>query len=496
MESLEKHFSKYRKQIVGINAEIETPFGDMKKIVYADWVASGRCYEKIENEIKNEIMPYVSNTHTESSGTGKIMTQLYAEAKFIIKQHVNADDSYAVISSGSGMTGVVCQLQRILGLKVPEPFKGTISLKQKDKPIIFISHMEHHSNQISWMETIADVEIIPVKKGLFSLKALKKLLEKHKSRKVKIAVVTACSNVTGEFLPYQKIAKLMHKQKGYCFVDFAACAPYVDIDVNPSKKGEYLDAIYYSTHKFLGGPGATGILIFKKGLYKSTAPDNPGGGTVDWTNCWGGYKYIDDIEVREDGGTPPFLQTIKAAMCHRLKEEMGTENILQREKALLAILIEKLKKIEPLHILGHNYIERLGVISFYIEGLHYDLAVRMLNDYFGIQARGGCSCAGTYGHYLLNIGKKKSKRITDLIDHGDTSKKPGWVRISLHPTMREEEVVYIAKSIKKMVLNHKVWSENYKKHSHKNSFFFVKEHKKPLNGDSAERYFKSMALAM
>ena len=495
MDSLEKHFSKYRNQIIGIDAEIETPFGDMKKIVYADWVASGRCYEKIENKLKNEVMPYVSNTHTESSGTGKIMTQLYAEAKSIIKQHVNAGDSYAVISAGSGMTGVVCQFQRMLGLKIPEPFKASIPLKEEDKPIIFVSHMEHHSNQISWMETIADVEIIPVKKGLFSIKALKRLLAKYKSRKVKIAVVTACSNVTGEFLPYQKIAKLMHKQNGYCFVDFAACAPYVDIDINPAQEGEYLDAIYYSAHKFLGGPGSTGILIFKKALYKGTAPDRPGGGTVDWTNCWGGYKYIDDIEVREDGGTPPFLQTIKAAMCHRLKEEMGVDNILQREKALLAIMVKKLNKLEPLHILGHNTVDRLGVISFYIDGLHYDLAVRMLNDYFGIQARGGCSCAGTYGHYLLNIDKKQSKRITDLIDNGDTSEKPGWVRLSLHPTMTEQEVRYIAKSIKKLVLNHKQWSKNYKKRDGENNFFFVKKQKKPLNGDSAKKYFERMASA-
>ena len=471
---MENYFTKYRKHIIGIDAKIDTPFFGKKKIVYADWTASGRCYELIEDQIKNKIMPYVTNTHTESSGTGKKITKLYSAAKQIIKKHVNADDTYAIISSGSGMTEVINLFQQMLGLKSSQYFNHN-TLQEENKPIIFVSHMEHHSNQISWEETIADVEIIPVKNEGFSLDSLKELLVKYKSRKLKIAAITACSNVTGEFTPYQQVSKLMHEHGGYCFVDFAACAPYVHIDINPKTGGEYLDAIYYSSHKFLGGPGSTGILIFSKKIYPNNAPAKVGGGTVSWTNPWNDYNYFKDIELREDGGTPAFLQTIKSAMCHKLKEEIGVENILEREHQLSTILLERLMKIDSLHLLGNDFINRLSIFSFYIEGLHYDLGVRMLNDYFGIQTRGGCSCAGTYGHFLLDIKKQLSAELTDLIDNGDTSQKPGWIRVSLHPTMTDNEVVYIAESIKKLSEQHENWSKNYVQDSKKNSFSYANQ---------------------
>ena len=253
----------------------------------------------------------------------------------------------------------------------------------------------------------------------------------------------------------------MHQAGGYCFVDFACSAPYVEIDMHPKRKGTDLDAIFFSPHKFLGGPGSAGVLVFNRSLYKNTIPDNPGGGTVDWTNPWGQHKYIDDIEAREDGGTPSFLQTIKAAMCITLKNEMGIENILTREHQLLDLLWDKLAKVPNLEILAPQHRSRLAVISFYIKDLHYNLGVRLLNDKFGIQCRGGCSCAGTYGHYLLNIDQSQSKEITDLIDQGDLSEKPGWIRVSLHPTMTNAEVEHIGDSIKELADNHKQWMDEY-----------------------------------
>jgi selenocysteine lyase/cysteine desulfurase len=252
------------------------------------------------------------------------MTLAYHEARQIIKQHVNASKNDILITEGTGMTGVINKFQRILGLKVSENLKEYTFIPESLRPIIFVSHMEHHSNQTSWLETIADVEIIPANaRGLPCLDSLEALLDKYRHVPVKIAAVTGCSNVTGIRINYHAIAGIMHKHGGLCFVDFACSAPYTDIDMHPENEDEYLDAITFSPHKFLGGPGSAGVLLFNNKLYKNLVPDHPGGGTVSYTNPWGDHNYVDDIETREDGGTPGFLQTIKIAMAVKLKEQMG-----------------------------------------------------------------------------------------------------------------------------------------------------------------------------
>ncbi|UCF21435.1 MAG: aminotransferase class V-fold PLP-dependent enzyme, partial [Gemmatimonadota bacterium] len=247
-------------------------------------------------------------------------------------------------------------------------------------------------------------------------------------------------------------------------------ATYVRIDMHPPDPLEELDAIFFSPHKFLGGPGASGVLIFDSRLYHNAVPDQPGGGTVDWTNPWGGRRYIPDIEEREDGGTPGFLQTIKAALCVQLKERMGVENILAREEELLSLAFAGLRRIPRLHVLAGHIEERLAIISFYVEGLHYNLIVKLLNDRFGIQSRGGCSCAGTYGHYLLHVDPERSRHITDMIDHGDLSEKPGWVRMSFHPTTSDEEVQYVVDAIAKIAVSHGEWSKAYRYSPQSNEF--------------------------
>ena len=453
-------FLKFRDGIIGIDTKIPSSVGEPKTILYADWTASGRNYGPIEKRIQEEIMPLVANTHTDTSATGMAMTHAYHEAQKNIKKHVNAAADDLIITTGSGMTRVVNKLQRILGMKMQD--KYCVLPPAEELPVVFITHMEHHSNQTSWLETIATVEIInPNENGLVDLNHLEELLEKYKNRTVKIASVTACSNVTGITTKYHEMAKIMHKAGGYCFVDFACSAPYVNIDMHPAEDGSHLDAIYFSPHKFMGGPGSTGVLIFNKKLYNKDVPDSPGGGTVDWTNPWGEHKYIDDIEIREDGGTPGFIQTIKAAMCITLKEEMGTKNIAKREEELMDLIWDKMMNTSNIHILADNHKKRLPIISFYIDDLHFNLAVRLLNDRFGIQSRGGCSCAGTYGHYLLHVSKEQSHRITDLVSLGDLSEKPGWIRISLHPTMTNEEVNYLADSILDLAKNHVEWCKDY-----------------------------------
>ena len=458
---LEQHFQAFRKHIIGVDQEFESPFGT-KKIIYTDWTASGRLYRPIEEKICNEFGPFVANTHTETTVSGTAMTKAYHEAKHIIKKHVNCNEDDVLIVSGNGMTGVVNKFQRILGLKIPENLRKYTDIPNEIRPVVFISHMEHHSNQTSWLETIAKVEVIPPDDdGLFCLKNLEVLLEQYKDCTLKIASIVGGSNVTGIQTPHHKVAELMHKHGGVCFVDFACSAPYVDIDMHPENENQALDAIFFSPHKFLGGPGTSGVLVFNKKLYHNMIPDCPGGGTVSWTNPWGEHKYIDNIEDREDGGTPGFLQTIKTALAVKLKEDMGVDNILKREHELTDIIFKHLSDIENIKILAGQHQDRLGVISFYIDDLHFNLGVKLLNDRFGIQTRGGCSCAGTYGHFLLHVDQKTSNELTNEISIGDLVRKPGWIRMSIHPTTTNEEMNFVCESIKSLAENHKEWANDY-----------------------------------
>ncbi|MBK9254562.1 MAG: aminotransferase class V-fold PLP-dependent enzyme [Saprospiraceae bacterium] len=478
--SLEKYFDPFRQNIIGIRQEFESPYG-LKKIVYADWTASGRMYKPIEDLMIQKIYPFVANTHTETNVTGSSMTLAYKKAKEIIKKHVNAIDGDILISSNSGMTGVVNKLQRIIGIKLHEKFQDRIHLLPEDRPVIFVTHMEHHSNQTSWIETTGDVVIIGAcNEGMVDLNDFESLIHKYKDRKIKIAAITSCSNVTGITTPYHKMAAMIHKAGGYCFVDFACSAPYIDIDMHPVEADEYLDAIYFSPHKFLGGPSSSGILIFNQKIYTNKIPDNPGGGTVDWTNPWGEHKYHEEIEAREDGGTPAFLQTIRVALCIQLKEEMGVKNIIAREHELLDKIWSKLTTIPNIRILADQHKSRLGVISFYIDNLHFNLAVKLLNDRFGIQMRGGCSCAGTYGHYLLEVSHEKSKKLTDEISKGFLANKPGWVRMSVHPTTSDAEMDFILSALEELCLHHEDWAKDYHYDPHTNEFYH-KSGKENLN---------------
>ncbi len=461
MGHLEKYFEKFRNNIIGIDQTFQSPYGE-QKIIYGDWIASGRLYAPIDNKITNIIGPFVGNTHTETSETGIRMTQAYLRSHQLIKKHVNAGPNDVIITSGSGMTDVINKFQRILGLKYCGKITQKGCLAERERPVVFITHMEHHSNQTPWYETNADVVVIEPGTGLLvDPENLKKLLVEYESRPFKIGSFTACSNVTGARTPYRELAKIMHEHGGVCFIDFAASAPYDEIDMHSADPMEKLDAVMFSPHKFLGGPGSSGVLVFDASMYNNEVPDNPGGGTVDWTNPWGKYKYVDDIEAREDGGTPGFLQSIRTALCLDLKIQMGIENMKQREKELLKLAFNGLDKIEGLHILADNVRDRLGIISFYVENIHYNLLVQILNDKYGIQTRGGCACAGTYGHFLLEVPYEKSKEITDKINHGDLSDKPGWVRWSLHPTMTNEEVEIMITGLNDIVKNIETWKKDY-----------------------------------
>lgn len=469
-QELAEHFQRFRKNIIGQDLVFTTPYG-RKKLLYADWIASGRLYRPIEEQIMNVFGPYVGNTHTETTETGTLMTKAYHLAQRKIKDHVHASSSDVVITSGFGMTGVINKFQRILGLRGCGHLTGKDCLDTRIHPVVFLTHMEHHSNHTSWFETATEiVQLQPDRELLVDLDELRRNLEKYRDRPMKIASVTACSNVTGIQTPYYEIAKIMHEHGGFIFVDFAASAPYMDIDMHPPDPLKRLDAIFFSPHKFLGGPGSSGVLVFTSSLYNNPVPDQPGGGTVDWTNPWGEYKYVDDIEAREDGGTPGFLQAIKTALAIGLKDQMGSLKMQEREAWLVRKAFDGLDRIRGIHILANNIRERLGVISFYLDGLHYNLVVKLLNDLYGIQVRGGCACAGTYGHFLLDVSYEHSHEITQRISHGDLSVKPGWVRLSLHPTMTDLELDTILEAIQYIASHGRDYADDYVYNKQNNEF--------------------------
>ena len=447
-------FNKICKQIVGQDLKV----GDLP-VIYADWTASGRLYAPIEEYMLTQVGPWVANTHTESNDTGRAMTNLYHDARTSIKEHVNASDADVLICTGTGMTGAVNKLQRMLGLKtVPDA---------EERPLVIITHMEHHSNQTSWHACNVDLAIIKrAEDGQPDLIHLKEILQENKDRPLLIGSFSACSNVTGICTPFHEMAGLMHEFGGLCFVDFAASAPYVDIDMHPENANEYLDAVLFSPHKFLGGPGSCGVLVFNSELYKLDVPDQPGGGTVTWTNPWGGHKYFDDIEVREDGGTPGFLQAIRAALAIKFKESMTISAIHQKEKQLTDQMFDAMKAISSVNLLEPNIKDRLPIFSFWVENMHFNLVVKLLNDKFGVQSRGGCSCAGTYGHILLGVDQQTSENITCEIDHGDLTHKPGWIRISLHPTMEASVVQAITAAVQSVADNGAEWQKEYEFDNH------------------------------
>ena len=473
---MQDYFKTFRDNTVGNEVLYKTPYGE-KPLIYADWIASGRLYHPIEERLLQKFGPFIGNTHTETSETGTMMTKSYHLAQKLIKQHVNAGPDDVILTTGFGMTGAIVKFQRILGLKSCGKLLGSHCIHENDHPVVFLTHMEHHSNQTSWYETYAEVVVLaPDKDLLVDPAELRAQLEKYKDRKFKIGSFTACSNVTGITTPIHQLARIMHEYGGVCFVDYAASAPYSTIDMHPADVMEKLDAIYFSPHKFLGGPGASGVLIFDRKMYKLESPDQPGGGTVEWTNPWGEYKFIDDIEMREDGGTPGFLQAFKSALSIEVKNKMGVENIQKREKELTDNAFIELDNVPGLHILAENVPNRLGIISFYMDDIHFNLVVKLLSDRYGVQVRGGCACAGTYGHYLLNVSHEKSRKITTRINYGDLSEKPGWIRLSLHPTMTDAELETIVKGLHEIRSKCRSWIQDYNYNKHTNEFRHISEH--------------------
>ncbi|XP_059307866.1 uncharacterized protein LOC132059306 [Lycium ferocissimum] len=480
-DTAEKKLSWLRSQIIGENVDFETSFGK-RRLTYADHTASGRSLHYIENYITKNVLPFYGNSHTSDSYVGYQTTKIAHEAAAYVKKCLAGGEEDAIIFCGSGSTAAIKRLQEVMAISVPSTLREKVLSKcfrneTKERWVVFVGPYEHHSNILSWRQSLAEVvEIGLDDNGLVDMEAFRVQLEFYKStNRPLLGSFSACSNVTGTYSDTRAIARLLHKNGAFACFDFAASAPYAKIEMRSGEIDGY-DAVFISPHKFLGGPGTPGILVMNKALYRlrTSPPSTCGGGTVDFVNPFNEKDtlYVENIEEREDAGTPPIIQKVRTALAFWVKEFISHKVIERMEHTYIELALQRLLPNPNIWILGNVTAKRQAVLSFLIytttyssssdangednelylwretgnkkdKPLHGPFVAKLLNDLFGIQARGGCACAGPYGHILLKVDEPQSLAFRDAIEMGYSGVKPGWTRVSFPYYMSKEEFEFI-----------------------------------------------------
>ncbi|MGM0617621.1 MAG: aminotransferase class V-fold PLP-dependent enzyme [Actinomycetota bacterium] len=454
-----------RRSVIGEAEAVETPFGP-RRVVYADYTASGRALSFVEDHLREVVLPLYANTHTQTSGTGRQTTRFREDARRIVGQAFGAGEEHVVLFTGTGSTGAIDQLIRALGIRVPAELDARYGLSARipaaQRPVVFIGPYEHHSNELPWRETIAEVIRIPEDAdGHVDLTALEEALVAYADRPLKIGSFSAASNVTGILTDTRAVSVLLHRHGALALWDCAAAAPYIEVAMAPHRPGpdgatdeahlDHKDAVFVSPHKLVGGPGTPGLLIARRALFDNRVPTVPGGGTVAYVNAHE-HRYLDVIEEREEGGTPDIVGAIRAGLVFQLKQAVGEATILAHERAAIERAVTAWRDEPNLEVLGNLEAERLSIVSFVVRHgpryLHHELVVALLNDLFGIQARGGCSCAGPYGHRLLGIDEERSHAYERAIDAGCAGVKPGWVRINFTWFLTDAVIDFLIEAVR------------------------------------------------
>ncbi|XP_059663538.1 uncharacterized protein LOC132309229 [Cornus florida] len=492
----EKKLAWLRSQVIGSDVEFDTPFGK-RRLTYADYTASGRCLHYIENYIINNVLPSYGNTHTSDSYVGHQTTKMAHEESKYVKTCLGGKEEDALLFVGSGTTAAIKRLQEVMGIAVASTMKDRVSmsLRNEERWVVFVGPYEHHSNLLSWRQSLAEVvEIGLDENGLIDIKALRHQLKSYQlTNRPTLGSFSACSNVTGIYTNTRSLASLLHQYGAFACFDFAARYIKMEIDMR-SGEVDGFDAIFLSPHKFVGdlplfptGPGTLGILLMSKILYQlgSSPPSTCGGGTVNFVNGFNekvsNTLYYEDVEEREDARTPPIIQKFRVAMAFWVKEYIGYEVIKMREHKFIERALDRLVSNPNIWVLGNTSVNRQAILSFLVfttsnssfvdmktgssvgknetidEGisiwresgnmrdkpLHGPFVAKLLNDLFGIQARGGCACAGPYDHHLLHVDEHHLLAFKSAIQKGYNGIKPGWTRINFAYHMSVEEFEFI-----------------------------------------------------
>lgn len=452
MQSFQEVAAFIRQNEVGRRAWLDTPYG-RRLVTYADLTATGRYLHFVEAWLRR-VRPFYANSHTAISSTGRVMTELREEARRVIKRAVNAGPHDEVLFVGSGATAAVNKLVGLLGWRISEPLEREFNLSslipREKRPVVFVGPYEHHSNELPWLESIAEVVSIDLtERGQIDLDDLERKLAMFPERPMRLGAFSAASNVTGVVSDVKGLARLMHKYEGHVVVDYAAGGPYMPIDLHPADEAERIDAAFLSTHKFIGGPEGSGLLMAHRDFFRTRSPERPGGGTVDFVASFerASVDYVGRLDEREEGGTPAILGDIRAGIAFCVKEMVGPARILEHDVHLAEYALSRLGRHPNIQLLGPTDVPRLPIISFNIKRLHHDFVSALLDHLFGIQNRAGCSCAGPYGHRLLGVTRERSDGFRKLIGRGLTAIKPGWVRVTLPYYASDEDIEFLLSAI-------------------------------------------------